>query len=83
MDLMAAIEKNISKYGGDEYNGYLIPFRLMDAIAVYHAKNAFELGETFTYLEFTNGVVMPINSTDFVDFVKWFAVKRNSYFIGE
>lgn len=71
----------VEKRVGVDYNGTLIPFMNEDAVAMLQVKAAFELGETSTNIEFSNGVIFPITATDFPAFASWFVQHRNSYFL--
>lgn len=68
---------------GEHYNGYQIPFKNDDAIGMMQVAIGFQSGAiTETNIEFSNGVIMPIKVGDFDAFNKWFAQKRNSFFVG-
>lgn len=76
----ATIEKVWAKSNGENYNGYMVPFMSEDALALLQVKAAFDMGETSTNIEFSNGTVMPITPLEFNTFSMWFVGKRNSYF---
>lgn len=75
------IDNRLEKQYGLDYNGYMIPFRNEDAMAMLQVKAAFEMGLTSTNIEFSNGTVMPMIATDFATFALWFVEKRNGYFV--
>ena len=59
---------------------YKVSFTKDDAIGLMQIKVFFELGNTKTNIALKNGTLMPIKATEFLDFAKWFAQKRNSFF---
>jgi hypothetical protein len=75
------IDNKLEKSYGLDYNGYMVPFRNDDAMAMLQVKAAFEMGLAFTNIEFSNGTVMPIVVADFPAFAAWFVDKRNGYFV--
>jgi len=77
----ADLVKSRAKYVGLNYNGTTVPIANEDAMAMLQVKTAFELGATDTNIHFSNGTVMPINSTDFPAFATWFVTQRNSLFV--
>jgi pyruvate/2-oxoglutarate dehydrogenase complex dihydrolipoamide acyltransferase (E2) component len=76
----ATAAKAWAKTHGDDYNGHKVPFMNEDALAMLQVKTLFEMGGTSTNIEFSNGTVMPMSSTDFPAFAAWFVEKRNGYF---
>ena len=60
---------------------YLVPLRSIDALGVLQVNAAFTLGIKATTLRFSNGVSMPIASTEFKAFALWYAEQRNALFI--
>jgi len=68
-----------------ELNGivYQVPFTVEDATGMLQVKAAFDLGLHFTNFHFSNGVIMPLHSSEFLDFALWFANERNNFFIGD
>lgn len=75
------IDNKLEKQYGVECNGYKIPFKNEDAMAMLQVKAAFEMGVTSTNIEFSNGTVMPMSVADFPEFALWFVEKRNRYFV--
>lgn len=75
------IDNRLEKQYGLDYNGYMIPFRNEDAMAMLQVKAAFEMGLASTNIEFSNRTVMPMIATDFATFALWFVEKRNGYFV--
>lgn len=75
------IHNHLEKQYGLDYNGYMIPFKNEDAMAMLQVKAAFEMGLTSTNIEFSNGTIMPMTATDFAAFALWFVEKRNGYFV--
>ncbi|MGE4396054.1 MAG: hypothetical protein AB7D34_01215 [Sulfurimonas sp.] len=64
--------------GGVEYK---VPFTKDDADGMLQVKAAFDMGLTSTNIHFSNGVVVPITTDDFLAFAVWFVEKRNSFFV--
>lgn len=83
-DNYCSSKKNV-KTVGEIYslNGtdYKVPFMKDDADGLLQVKAAFDLGVRSTNIHFTNGTVMPITATEFMDFAIWFVNKRNSFFM--
>lgn len=75
------VMNKLEKSYGLNYNGYMIPFRNEDAMAMLQVKAAFEMGLSSTNIEFSNGTIMPILASDFAVFALWFVEHRNSYFL--
>jgi len=63
-------------------NTYLVPLTREAQFAVVSVAVAFSSGAiTATNIEFENGTVVPVTSTDFPAFAKWFATERNKFFV--
>jgi len=77
----AVIVKRYDKTNGAPYGTYMIPFMNEDAMGMLQVKAGFEMGLTSTNIEFSNGTIMPISTTDFPAFAAWFVEKRNGYFV--
>ena len=60
---------------------YQIPLIKDDADGLLQVKSAFDLGVTNTVIHFTNGIKMPITSSEFMEFAVWFVNKRNEFFL--
>ena len=60
---------------------YKISFTKEDGDGLIQVKSAFELGLTQTIIHFSNGIKMPISSSEFQAFALWFVNKRNEFFI--
>lgn len=81
VDESAAAEKSWAKSHGELYGTFRVPFMNEDAMGMLQVKAAFEMGVTATNIEFSNGIIMPMNAADFPAFVAWFVEKRNGYFV--
>jgi hypothetical protein len=67
---------------GKFYNGYQVPLDeeaqiAITSIAVQYLTGLF----TGTVFHFSNGVKMPISTTEFMDFATWFGIERNKFFL--
>lgn len=60
---------------------YQISFAKEDGDGLVQVKSAFELGLTQTTIHFSNGIKMPISSSEFQAFALWFVNKRNEFFL--
>lgn len=60
---------------------YQISFTKEDGDGLVQIKSALELGLTQTNIHFSNGIKMPISSSDFPAFALWFVNKRNEFFL--
>jgi hypothetical protein len=60
---------------------YQVPFMSDDAVGVMQVKSAFEMGIESTNIHFSNGTIMPIEQSNFLEFAEWFVAKRNSFFV--
>jgi hypothetical protein len=69
------------KTNGEDYNGFMIPFKKDDADGLMQVKAAFGLGITDTVIHFSNGTKMPMNVDEFAEFAVWFVNKRNEFFM--
>ena len=78
-----ALDDRLSKQAGLPYGntGVTVPFTSNDAMAVLQVKAAFEVGLTNTVIKFSNDQSLPMKSSDFNAFARWFATERNRFFI--
>lgn len=71
------------KYNGEIYEpkNTLVSFTKEDGMAMLQVKAAFELGEINTNIKFSNGAILNIDASEFMEFASWFVKKRNSFFV--
>lgn len=81
----AAKTRNALMLEGSIYtlNGidYKVSFTKDDGDGMIQVKNGFDLGLENTVIHFDCGTKMPITSSEFLVFAKWFVTERNKFFI--
>lgn len=81
----SSIKRDQAMLGGSTYtlNGidYKVSFTKDDGDGMVQVKNGFDLGLESTVIHFDSGTKMPISSSAFLAFAKWFVVERNKFFI--
>ena len=81
----SSIKRDQAMLEGSTYtlNGidYKVSFTKDDGDGMVQVKNGFDLGLESTVIHFNSGTKMPINSSEFLAFAKWFVVERNKFFI--
>ena len=81
----AAKTRNALMLEGSIYtlNGidYKVSFTKDDGDGMIQVKNGFDLGLENTVIHFDCGTKMPITSSEFLEFAKWFVTERNKFFI--
>jgi len=60
---------------------YKVSFTKDDGDGMVQVKNGFDLGLESTVIHFDSGTKMPISSSEFLAFAKWFVTERNKFFI--
>lgn len=76
-------EREQSRRTGKIYEpwGIVIPFTSKDAAGVMNIHSLFSVGGTSTTMRLSNGVERIVYSNEFPDFIQWFMLERNNYFL--